>query len=792
MNRNHWHNVRLTVFPTAGQWTRHFSTLLHCALALGLLAAPNGATNLVAASEQDRQAPPNQPSKQDKPAGQAPNAGKDSLRQGMLVQIKLPVTGEVSSQVKQVISRHVESVPLNLDPKKRPVLVLEFDTSNGRNGRGSEFEACLAIARLLTSSKLTRVETVAYIPGPDGIVTDDMEGKLKSELLGHPILIALACSHIAMHVDASMGHAGIDEEFVDQLIVSAYRDIANKRRTMPAEVAVALVDPTSSLYWIRTSDGEMIFGDQARQAQLESEGKVIISSETITEDGTSPQLSSEQLMKYRLLRLRTTARRDIARKFQLQPNSLEGDPTLGKAWSGVRVDLNRPIDQKTVSWMINALKKRWTDETNLVIVWIDAPEADIYESIRLARHLAAYRSNDVRTIAYVPNQAPAAAGLIALACDHLVMGPQATIGGGSVDLKKDQVAELLGTIRELANEKSRDWSLYAAMLDPTLKIMRYKHKDSGQVRLLCEVEHQALKDPKAWLPLSELLMTEGLSGEEAEQNYVARYLASDFQDLKSFYQLTSDPEILQPTLTDRWLEDFAAFLASPMIAFWLIFGAMFFLSSEMSQPGVGVPGLIGACLLLLFFWSQFLDGNAEWFEILLFAVGVICILMELFVIPGFGVFGIGGLLMIVISIVLATQTFVLPNSPEELKQVPYSMAMVIGAAAGSFGAILFFHRFLPHLPVLKRMMLAPPGNDDDDLVELSEREAVVNWSHLKGKRGATVTQLLPAGKARIGDEILDVISDGRMIEKGSEITVVEIAGNLIRVSPVKNPLDDAE
>ena len=704
-------------------------------------------------------------------------------RQGILIQIRLPVTGETSSQIKQVIARHLETIPVTEKANQRPVMVLEFDTANARNGRGSEFEACLSLARYLTSSQMNQVETVAYVPEPKGILADaEIDGQLKSELFGHPVLIAMACNQIVMHPESRLGQAGIDEEFVDSLIVAAYKDIAGKRLTLPTEVANALVDPASSLFRIQTADNKNLFVNREELKKLETDGKVV-TSDTLTESGSLPIFDSGQLFNYQLIRFRASSRRDIARRFNLKPNSLEGDPTFGKKWTGIQVSLEQAIDQKTVSWVINALENHWTEDSNLIIIRLDTEQVDVREAIRLARHLASYDSNQVRTIAYVPNQARAAAGIIALACDHLVMSPNAVIGGGTVDLTKLQVDELIGSIQDVAETKNRDWSLFVSMLNPTTPVFRYRQKETGQIRLLSRVEHETLDDKDEWLPLGELNLENGIDGETAEQYFIARYLVDDFDQLKTFYQLKDDPKLLQPTLTDRWIESFAGFLASPIVAFWLLFGAMFFISSEMSQPGVGVPGFIGAMLLVLFFWSQFLDGNADWLEIILFVAGVICILLEIFVIPGLGIFGFGGLVMVVISIVLASQSFIIPRNSEEFRQLPASLMMVIGAGGGSIAAMVVFRKFLPHMPVLKRLMLTPPSKDTADGL-LNDPEAVVNLAHLHGKHGQALTELMPTGKAQFGDEIVNVITDGRLIEKNATVIVQNVSGNIVRVAPV--------
>jgi membrane-bound ClpP family serine protease len=89
---------------------------------------------------------------------------------------------------------------------------------------------------------------------------------------------------------------------------------------------------------------------------------------------------------------------------------------------------------------------------------------------------------------------------------------------------------------------------------------------------------------------------------------------------------------------------------------------------------------------------------------------------------------------------------------------------------------------LPDAPVFKMLMLSPPDEElRDDLVR---RESLVNYLHLIGKRGRTTTQLTPSGKAAFGDELVDVISDGEMIEADVDVCVTNVRGNHVLVERI--------
>jgi membrane-bound ClpP family serine protease len=95
---------------------------------------------------------------------------------------------------------------------------------------------------------------------------------------------------------------------------------------------------------------------------------------------------------------------------------------------------------------------------------------------------------------------------------------------------------------------------------------------------------------------------------------------------------------------------------------------------------------------------------------------------------------------------------------------------------------MLIRRYLPRAPMLNQLMLDPL--EGDELADLVDREAVADFGHLIGARGTTTTQLTPSGKARFGNELLDVIADGEVIEQGRQIVVVDVHGNHVRVQAV--------
>ena len=110
---------------------------------------------------------PNQ--EQDTAAAASVDADANSNRNGLLIKIPLPVDSKSAAKIRLILKQIVEKAPQVVRPEERQVVVLEFDTSQGKSGRGSELEACQSLARYLASPEMNRIETVAYIPSRPGI-----------------------------------------------------------------------------------------------------------------------------------------------------------------------------------------------------------------------------------------------------------------------------------------------------------------------------------------------------------------------------------------------------------------------------------------------------------------------------------------------------------------------------------------------------------------------------------------------------------------------------------------------
>jgi membrane-bound ClpP family serine protease len=454
---------------------------------------------------------------------------------------------------------------------------------------------------------------------------------------------------------------------------------------------------------------------------------------------------------------------------------LEQDPSLGGQWRPIRVDVSGVINSKTVNWLLKSIKEQLEqtpDGANFVCVTIDSAGGSLVDSLRLANYLASLDPSRVRTVAFVESQARGDAALIAWACNQLVMKEDAILGGpGAANIESREVSELKRAVEAIALDTQRNWSLPVALVDSSFEVHHYTNS-RGDTRYFSEEELGAQDDSTQWTRGEAIDVQRGLSGRDAHAIGVARHLASNLAEVRHLYQIEEALEGVKPNWAHLVIEQ----LASPRIAGTLLFVAWFALIIEISQPGIGVGGFVSALCFLLFFWSNFLNGTAAWLEGLLFVAGVTSLLIEIFVVPGIGIFGFGGACLVIASLVLASQTFIVPRNSYQFEQFATSLMMVATGLVGAFVSLLAMRRYLPDAPIFKRLVLSRP-----DEQELEERELLADYRHLLGKRGKTLTQLTPSGKARFGDDDVDVISDGECVPRGTEVVVQDVRGYRVLV-----------
>jgi membrane-bound serine protease (ClpP class) len=327
--------------------------------------------------------------------------------------------------------------------------------------------------------------------------------------------------------------------------------------------------------------------------------------------------------------------------------------------------------------------------------------------------------------------------------------------------------------------------LVTAMIDPQLVVYRCTRPGDVEYFSQAELDENQQKHPgaKPWQQ-GEQVTTLGqpFTGVQAVEYRLANRTADDFRQFKQYYGIEDDPTLLEP----GWADFLVDALRSPGVGAFLLMIAFIALYLELHSPGVGIGGFVAAVCFVLFFWSNFLGGTAGWLAVTLFALGVCCLLLELFVLPGFAIFGLGGGALMLMSLVLASQkTFdIIPQNAYQFAELQRSLLTIAGAVVGFAAVASLLRKWLPHVPILNQVLLPPPS--DEEAQTIRRRESLANFQDLLGTRGVTTTQLTPSGKARFGDRLIDVLTDGDLIARGTEVEVVVVYGTRVIVKAVEH------
>jgi membrane-bound serine protease (ClpP class) len=711
------------------------------------------------------------------PAGEAMAERKDGPAtnpgDGRLIRVRLPLMGNADEHIKSSIQRALDqlrSAPRQV--RRRPILVLELVPARSQSGfgEGTDFARAVSLASFLTSHELDDVKTVAYVP---------------RSIKGHGVLVALACEEIVMAPGAEIGEAGVDEDggrAVEPGVVSFYQQIAEARKTVPEAIVLSMLEGRDELLKVETDQGtEFILRSDLDTLKRDH---TIVSEEVLVPRRTLGSFTGQEGREYGFVKFMASNPDELARGLGLPPEDVLEDQSLVGDWRPVMMELEGPITPRVVSAMQTLLGSELKDRgVNWIGLRIDSAGGDLEHCLRLANTLAALDANEVRTVAYVPVDASGGAALVALACDQLVMQPDAHVGGkGSVEIDRPTLDAATIAIRDsLAPNSEQSWSLLAATIDPKLEVFSYRNTQTGDVRYFSEEEATEQPDAKDWQQ-GAVITTEGeplqLSAKQAEALGVAWHVVDNYDELKQLFGFEKDPRVAKP----NWALELIEALSSPALTVVLLVVGFLGIYIELHSPGVGIGGFIAAVAFMLFFWSKFLNATAGWLEVLLFVGGVFCLLLELLVLPGTGIFGLGGATMILVSLVLASQTFILPHDETQLAELRRSLTVIAAAAACIVVAAIAMRRYLPQSPLFRTLMLDPPANEE--LVDLDYRETVADFSHLVGQQGTATTNLMPAGKAEFDGVLVDVIAEGLPIDRGQAVVVTKARGNRVQVRAV--------
>jgi membrane-bound serine protease (ClpP class) len=357
----------------------------------------------------------------------------------------------------------------------------------------------------------------------------------------------------------------------------------------------------------------------------------------------------------------------------------------------------------------------------------------------------------VPTVAFINKRAISAGALISLAAEKIAMANGGTIGAAT-PVQMGQP----GAPAQPVEEK-------------TVSYVRKEFRATAEARKRPPLIAEAMVDADVEIPgliQKGKLLT--LTTEEALKHKVADFRA---ETLESVLKQLGFPDAQARRVSPNWAEGVVRFLTHPIVSSLLMTLGMLGIFLEIRTPGFGLPGALGITSLALFFWGHWLVQLAGWEELLLVAAGFVLLMLEIFVIPGFGVAGVLG-----IGALLAGLSLSLIGGGATWEFAALAIGRVLISVLLALAASLLLLRFLPRLPFGRQLVLETGLAAGAGYASAPESDN--RWL---GKSGTAFSPLRPAGIAVIDGERLDVVSDGEFIDPGMAIMVTRVDGNRIVV-----------
>jgi membrane-bound serine protease (ClpP class) len=361
----------------------------------------------------------------------------------------------------------------------------------------------------------------------------------------------------------------------------------------------------------------------------------------------------------------------------------------------------------------------------------------------------------VPTVAFVNKRAISAGALIGLSAQTLMMSTGSTIGAAApvqVDLPGTGAA--------------------APVQEKTVSYVRKEFRATAEARKRPPLLAEAMVDADVEVPgISDKGKLLTLTTDEALQHKVADFRADTLDAVLVHLGLAG--ALVRPA-APHWAEHLVRFLTQPVMSSLLISMGMLGIMVELRTPGLGIAGGVGVGSLALFFWGHWLVQLAGWEELLLAGIGLVLLAVEIFIIPGFGVFGTLGIAALLGGLALS-----MVGAGDTAAVIISVVWRVVLSLLAALLAGLLLLRFLPRLVLASRMILQTDLGSGP--AHGSAPESDRNWL---GKHGQTLSTLRPAGIAMIQGARVDVVSEGEMIEAGERIQVMRLDGNRIVVRRV--------
>lgn len=367
---------------------------------------------------------------------------------------------------------------------------------------------------------------------------------------------------------------------------------------------------------------------------------------------------------------------------------------------------------------------------------------------------------DILTIAFINRRAISAGALISLSCEKIYMTGGGLIGAATaVDMTGKKGSEkVISFMREemasTAEKRGRSKEIARGMVDEELT---FTHLVIGGDSIKVD-DIEGRKDGKLI----------SLTTEQALKYKIADGTAENMEALLDSLGYSSVQTI---ETTENWSEAIVRFLTNPVVASLLTTFGFLGILFELQSPGWGVPGFVGLACLILSLSASYIAQLATMSDMLFVLTGLALILLEVLVIPGFGIAGLGGIGLMIYGLYL----LLLPDIPVGEEVLGQAMdGFLIGLVGAVIGLVLLAKLMIK--TKFWEQLTAPDTQKKED-----GYSNTLGWESLQGETGIADTDLHPSGWVRVKDQRIFVVSEGEFIEEGKEIKILSVDGNRVLI-----------
>jgi len=412
------------------------------------------------------------------------------------------------------------------------------------------------------------------------------------------------------------------------------------------------------------------------------------------------------------------------------------------------LDIKDAIDPRMSRLVRLALEKATDTTADILLIEMDTYGGALTDADDIRTMLLEFKKP---TWVFINRDAASAGALISIACDSIYMASGASIGAATVVTADGSAAPdkyqsyMKSIMRSTAEAKGRNPQIAEAMVDQEIEIEGITEKGNVITFSTSEAIQNGFCEGQR-SSIDEIIQKNGIS------NYnVVRYERSTAEKIIAFF--------LNPFVSG--------------ILLLVIVGGIYF---ELQTPGVGFPILAAGIALLLYLTPYYLNGLAENWEILMFFAGIGLLVLEIFVIPGFGIAGILGIIFAGGSLVLVMlNNDFFDFSFVEGDKIVMAVTTTLGALIGSVIVMFIGGVRLTNTKIFKRISLQTVQDKE------SGYTSRFVTTLMTGKQGTAFTILRPSGKVLIDGEVYDAFTRGEYIEKDAPVIVVDEEGTSLKV-----------